>query len=161
MIILSITNIKAFMSHLLSHETFDEWLVSEITIRTHNTFQIDGNLNKDFFDEENLPDTLKTPWSMLRPICFNIIKGQKVPSLIKMVFLLDNKHTEKIIEECGTFSISDVNALFINIYYEHGKLSITTGSSLKLFTLDKSLDETFEKYVKTFLSSNGLDYEFM
>ena len=44
----------------------------------------------------------------------------------------------------------DVSALFLNIYYENGALTVTTGTSLKVFTLDKTLehlwDDTVEKY---------------
>lgn len=44
----------------------------------------------------------------------------------------------------------DVSALFMNVVYEHGTLSVTTGTSLKIFTMDKTLehiwDDTIKKY---------------
>jgi hypothetical protein len=44
----------------------------------------------------------------------------------------------------------NVGALFYNIYYDDGKLQVTTGSSIRVFSLDKSLDnlwdDTVEKY---------------
>lgn len=44
----------------------------------------------------------------------------------------------------------DVSALFMNVVYEHETLSVTTGTSLKIFTMDKTLehiwDDTIKKY---------------
>jgi hypothetical protein len=54
--------------------------------------------------------------------------------------------------EMNNLAISpdDVGALFYNVNYSDGKLQVTTGSSIKVFSLDKSLDniwdDTVEKY---------------
>lgn len=152
MIILSVKEIKSFMSHLFMKETLDSWLVSEVTITTHNTFQVDGRLHKDFYGE-TIPDELASceysPWSLLRPLCFGIIKGSRTPLYMKLVLQLNSSMVENILSESAApFVPEDINGLFINIRYEDGSLSITTGSSLRAFSMDKTLDEAFENYVR-------------
>lgn len=163
MIILSIPNIKHFMSNLFVKETFDSWLVSDITITTHNTFCINGQLNLSFFDYEEqkqLQNREYSAWKLLRPVCFGIIRGNKSPSFMKLVFQLPEDETNRLIgESSSSYAPEDVNGLFINIKYEHGKLVITTGSSLRTFVPDRSLDECFEQYLRAFLTQNEIEYD--
>jgi hypothetical protein len=159
MTIFTITGIKHFMSLLLSQEAFDQWLVSEITITTHNTFHMDGTLNKDFYGEDERPQGDKAPWSLLRPICFNIIKGQRTPSMMKLIFTMNPETTSGIIHEAGSIPPEDVNGLYVNMHYEGGRLTLTTGTSLRIFSMDKALDEALERYVSGFLTGNGIEYD--
>lgn len=163
MIALKITNIKNFMSKLLVKDTFDKLNVSEATISTYNTFQINGQINKDFYTSEELESIDQTEyslWEKLRPFCFELIKGSKTPSFFKMIFLLSVEDLTKLIETYNLeYSLEDINGLFINIKYSEGVLTCVTGSSIRLFTMDKSLDHAFDTYVKQFLTQNSIDYE--
>lgn len=163
MIILSIPNIKNFMSNLFVKDIFDSWLVSEITISTHTTFSINGKLNKEFFTDEELsdiPNHENSSWQLLRPLCFELIRGSKTPLFMKLIFKLPKDDTEKLTASAGSsFAPEDVNGLFINIKYEQGRLVITTGSSLKTFSPDRSLDEAFDQYVKSFLTQHSIEYD--
>lgn len=65
--------------------------------------------------------------------------------------MFNRENIEKIIEMNNVaMRPEDVGNLSMNIYYEDGKLIVTTGSSLNVFILDKTLehlwDETVEKY---------------
>ncbi len=163
MIILSILNIKHFMSKLFVKEAFDSWLVSDITITTHNTFCINGQLNLSFFDDEEqkqLQSHEYSTWKLLRPVCFGIIRGNKSPSFMKLVFQLPEDETNRLIKESSSaYAPEDINGLFINIRYEHGRLLITTGSSIRIFAADRSLDESFEQYVRSFLTEHEIEYD--
>ena len=52
-----------------------------------------------------------------------------------------------------------VNGLFLNVRYQDGSVTMTTASSLSTFTLDRSLDEAFERYIINFLSDADISYE--
>ena len=43
--------------------------------------------------------------------------------------------------------------LFLNIKYDKGVLSYTTGTSLNIFTIDKSLEKAFDLYISEFIST--------
>ena len=52
MLSLTIKDTKNFMSQLLIKEAFDGLFLSEAVIKTANSYTISGELNKDFFSEE-------------------------------------------------------------------------------------------------------------
>ena len=99
MIALEIASTKNFMKHLLSGETFDDFLLEECTISTANTYTIDGHINIDFFPPEErdltaLPYSFR-PWSELKNLCFDLIKGKYTPLFFKFVLhLKPEKATE-------------------------------------------------------------------
>ena len=59
---------------------------------------------------------------------------------------------EKLLAQAGIpLQAGDVAGLFLNILYAEGKISCTTGTSLKIFTLDKSLDRAWDEMVRRYL----------
>ena len=163
MIALKINNTKDFMTKLLVKDTFDNLYVSEATISTYNTFQINGLINKNFYTSEE-PESNDSAeyslWKKLRPFCFELIKGSKTPSFLKIIFLLATEDITTLIETNNLgFSLDDINGLVLNIKYAEGVITCITGSSIKLFTMDKSLEHAFDSYVKQFLSQNNIDFE--
>lgn len=156
MIAEQIKEVKTFMSKLLIDNTFDKFLVADVSITTYNTFSIDGHINKDFFDEEEflaLADHHLSYWETIRPICFSLIKGHKTPVRFKMIFALDREQIRKLIQTNQiSMSEGDVNELFLNIKYENNTLTFVTGCSLKIFTMDKSLEKAFDQYISEFIS---------
>ena len=78
MLSLTIKDTKNFMSQLLIKEAFDGLFLSEAVIKTANSYTISGELNKDFFSEEewnDLPEKSYSRWSSVKPFCFRLIKG--------------------------------------------------------------------------------------
>ncbi len=163
MIALKINDVKHFMSQLLVKETFDIMNLSEATISTSNTFQISGEINREFYTDEELNlinNTTYSSWSSLKSICLGLIKGNKTPTYMKIVFLLPPTEVQKLIDMNRLdFSATDVNGLFLNIKYSENSLTIITGSSIRVFTLDKSLDTAFDKYCKQFLTLSNIDFD--
>lgn len=167
MIALNIKDIKGFMSHLLVKDTFDTMLLTEATIATANTYNISGSINKAFYSEDELstlPDTNYSLWSMIKPFCFNLIKGNKVPTGMKLVFSLSSDDITRFLNSFSTMgesllSSDDINGLFLNINYADGAATIITGISLKIFTLDKTTEHCFDKYIKNYLAEAGIDFE--
>lgn len=152
-----IKDVKKFMAELLIKNTFDKFLVADISITTYNTFHIDGHLQKDFFDEDEwdeLPDQHLSYWETLRPFCFSLIKGSKTPIRFKMIFALDKKSIRELLQFNDTTVLEeDINELFLNIKYENNILTYVTGCSLKIFTMDKSLEKAFDKYISELTAS--------
>lgn len=156
MISLQITDIKHFMSALLSGTTFDNFLVSEVTISTYNNFIFDGHINSSYYTDEEL-QTLENPkmvlWEKLKPICYDLIKGKKLPLKFKIIFFLDDPAVLKLLESSeSSLPIDNINGLCINVKYENSSLICTTGTSLNVFTIDRTLENCFDLYVKKLFS---------
>ena len=50
------------MGKLLTGEDFDSFLLEEASIRTYNTFIIDGHQNRDFYSTEEWEDKQIRPY---------------------------------------------------------------------------------------------------
>ena len=48
MLSIQITEIKNFMAHLLSRETFDQFYLVEASVKMNISYHLDGHLNHDF-----------------------------------------------------------------------------------------------------------------
>ena len=74
--------------------------------------------------------------------------------------LLSSSDTLKLLNDSeALLSYDNINGLFINIRYQDGHADIVTGTSLNIFSLDKTLDSSFDSYIRNFLIDNGLDFE--
>ena len=151
----TIKNIKKFMNSLLASNYFDSFLVNSVSITTYGTFQIDGHLKKDFYTPEEwneLPEHTYASYETIRPICYDLIKGKKLPLNFKMIFALNQTECEKLVNTSGTtLTIDEVKDLFINIKYDAGTVTCSTGTSYTIFTMDKTLEQAFDKYILTLL----------
>lgn len=165
MLSISIKDIKQFMNKLLVKDTFDKMLLSEATIVTGNTFNISGCVNRSFYTDsewEALDNHDYSCWGVLKPFCFSVIKGTKVPTSMKIIFLLSKETTQEIITLNNLdYELKDINGLFLNVRYTEGQLSVITGVSTGKFTLDKSLDKAFESYICNFLEKSQINFDIL
>jgi hypothetical protein len=155
------------MNLLLISKQFDGFLMENAVITTFNTFNIDGHIEKEFYNSEEL-EALKEAgkslefsfWEDIRPICFDLIKGKKTPVSFKVVLLASNALIEKIAAnpECGV-AANLIRSLIINIRYDNGKVICVTGTSLTTFVMDKSIEKLWDEYVKRSFSEFGIDFE--
>lgn len=159
MIALEIISMKNFMSHLLSGDTFDIFLLEEATISTANTYSIDGHVNVDFYPPEErgrdyIPYDFR-PWSELKGLCFDLIKGKHTPLFFKFVLQLKPEHLPKVLNaEPG-----QVKALVLNIRYDGNKALLTTGTSYHTFVMSKEADLAWDNALCKYLSEKGIGYE--
>jgi hypothetical protein len=155
MISLKVIDVKAFMSSLLVHNVFDNFLLTELEINSYNHFSISGKLNEEYYSSDELEELAGrkySTWNEIKPVAYSLIKGHKQPLSIKIVFLLSPSNTEKTLNKTGLgIRLEEVNGLYLNIKYEKGNLYIITGTSIRTFTLDKSLEHEWDANVKTFL----------
>ena len=89
-----------------------------------------------------------------------MIKGKKTPSSFRFVFLLSPENQKKTIASIGSsFKDEDVTGMYINLRYQNQLLSLTTGISYNVFSIDKTLENQWDKMVMKFLSQNEIAYE--
>lgn len=175
MILLKITDIKVFMNKLLIETAFDQFLLSEATISMASTYIIDGHINKDFYSSDEL-NVLKEEalsegrvfsekmqrFSQIKPFCLSIIKGRKTPANFKFTFCLADENIEKFLKTAdSSFTISDIGNLTLNIKYDGSGLTATTAVSLNTFSLDKSINASWDNMIRKFFISNNISFEEM
>jgi len=153
---IEISQIKEFTTQLFTGTAFDEFLMSEVQISTAATFTIDGHVNESFVGEEDMQNEEYREgfllWRKVRPVCFEIIKGRKVPSRFQIVLKLSDRQLDRFLEKAGMQARKNqIGGLFLNIRFLNKQLSCTTGTALKPFSLDKSLEAQWDDYAMTLL----------
>lgn len=163
MISLQIEELKEFTRQLFIGNTFDRFLLREAQIVTFNSFQIDGRIRPDYYSaEEREEQGIEgfSAWLALRPFCFSLIKGKRLPESFHIVLQLSGKAQEAFLRDRQTgFASSEVNGLYLNIRYEDKSLSCVTGTSVSRFTLDKTLEHEWDGAVKEFLKKKNIPFE--
>ncbi len=156
MISLNIKDANNFMNRLLADTLFDKFLLFDCEIDTLVTFKLNGSLHRDFFDnpENECPEDFVS-WGNIKRICYTAIKGKKPPLKAKFIFAMPKSFYPKFIENKKlAVSFDNISGLFLNISYENGSIRVVTGTSLKVFTLDKNLDHAWDEFALEFLKSH-------
>jgi len=160
MIALKLPEVKECMSRLLLSDTFDSFLFIEGEIVTFSTFSIDGFLKKDFFEKDMAPSRTYTLWKDIREYAFSIIKGKRTPLSFQFVLGLSEMNIERLLQQQQlAFQPHDVQGLYLNLKYDGQNLTCVTGTSMKLFTLDKSLEEAWDQMVQRFFLKKEISAE--
>ena len=168
---IEITDIKNFTGKLLLGEEFDKFQLIEAQVSTSVDFIINGNINREFFDEssETTPYVL---WKDIKPFVLSFIKGKVLPIRFRLIFSLKNADIPKLIQKYElNEDPENISSLNFTILYERDhkdpenfedpddiikanpdqRMICTTGFARKNFTLDKTIenfwDETIEKFI--------------
>lgn len=149
-----IEDTKEYMNQLLVNERFDSFYLYEARVKGALDYFIGGKLNMDYYDEDErkeLEESEYISWGQVKHVIYDLMKGKKLPINFKIILMFNRDNITRLIEMNNLpVKAEDVGALFYNIHFEAGQLNVTTGTSLKVFTLDKRLeqlwDETVEKY---------------
>jgi len=163
LISVKVVDVKTLMAELLVRDLFDHFLLSELEIITSNYFKVSGKLYKEFYSSDEL-ELIKgrdhSYWKEIKPIAFNIIKGNKMPLSMKLVLMLPLASVGSIVEKANIgLSSSDINGMFLNFIFENGEVICTTGTSIKVFTLDKTLDNLWDEMAVSFLKGKEIAVE--
>lgn len=165
MLAIKIKDVKPFMAKLLSADTFDSFLLEEAQIHTFNTFTIDGHQNREFYTKEELEDPEIFPyeyscWKEMKGICFQLIKGKKVPTFMKIILHQKPENAYTLLEEAGALEFAKVlKAFVLTIKYDAGGLLLTTGTSFSTFLMDKTPDLVWDQDFRKFLMEKGIEFE--
>ncbi len=159
---LKVEDIRQFTSSLFIGAMFDRFLVREAEIVTFNTFHIDGKVRKEYYTEQELEEKhigSLSLWEAVKPVCFSLIRGKKLPGSFRIVFQLGPEQTEGFLEKNHLpFRAEQITGLYLNVRYEEGRLFCVTGTSVNFFTMDKSLDQQWDETVKSFLRSHQIPF---
>ena len=167
MLAIQIKDVRIFMSKLLSADTFDSFLLEEAKIHTFNTFTIDGHQNREFYTKEEMEDLEIFPyeysqWKNMKSICFQLIKGKKVPTFMKIILHKKPEESYTLLSESDALAFADVlKAFVVTIKYDTNGLLLTTGTSFSTFVMDKTPDLLWDNAFRKFLTEQGIDFEEM
>jgi hypothetical protein len=163
MISLKIAEVKIFMARLFTNTVFDPYILREMEIQTFTTFRVTGQFNEAFFTDEELEERGENrivTWGELRSIAFSMIKGNKTPLVLKIVFQLPRDRCEELVGRSGgRLRTDEVGGLYLNLRFEKGDLHVITGTAIKTFTLDKTLEQEWDREVKNILKEQGIAFE--
>lgn len=159
MISLNLTSQKMFISHLLLKNTFDSFQFVEGEIVTFNKFTIDGFVQRNFYEEnENLPEY--SYWKNIKEYCLTLIKGKQTPLSFRLIFRLSPNNTERLLKQKELdFQPQDVQGLYLNITFDSNGLKCITGTSLKSFSFDKSLEKAWDEMVLRFFEQQQIPFD--
>ncbi len=162
MIALQLEDIRSFTRQLFLGETFDSFLVREAEFSTFCTFSISGRVNQNFFNEEELEEERVeeyASWKMLRPLCFSLIKGKKLPESFSVILKLPPDAAERFITKRIPDAEKDLaEGLYLHIRYTNPDLRIVTGLSLTRFSTDRTLEHEWDDSVRAFLVKNEIPF---
>lgn len=162
MVALKMEDLKNFTSRLFLGDTFDKWLVREVSIVTFNTFTIDGHIRQGYYSdrelEENQIEELSA-WKVIKPFCFSLIKGKKLPESFQITLQLAPADVAVFLKHAQLdFRVEQVSGLYLNVRYEAGALHCVTGTSLNLFTLDRQIEIEWDEAVRLYFKEQKIPY---
>jgi hypothetical protein len=169
MVSFTVHNIASFMAKLFSSDTFDSFLLKEAVIRMAVTYSIDGQLNKEFYEDgvsdiKNDPEHrffAYQPWSEARLLCREIIKGKKAPSFLRLTLQLKPQYMSPTLQKAKDLqngTLEQISALILNVRLDSTGLHLITGVAANTFLMDKSPDRIWDRTVERFLASKEIDF---
>ena len=154
-----IKDVKSFMARVLTMDTFDDFLLSEAKIFGKASFHLTGIAAEGFCNEEPKDESGYVPYKKLREVCLSMMRGKQTPENFTMMFLLPREETEKLIasSDCD-IPKEDVEQLSFLVRFKDGELFVITGSAYRVFTMDRSLNDAWDRWVELFLQKTGIAY---
>lgn len=165
MIALKLTDKKTFINQLLCSEIFDHFLLSEASIVKDASYTIDGHINPSFYsaeelEEHNLTKNAILPYSSLRPVCYQLMRGSRAPVYFKFILMLSPENMANTLARSQSgFTPNDIRGIFINLTFQNGAIVLTTGISYTIFAANHTLDHEWDILIQKFLNKNAVTYE--
>lgn len=151
-----ITNTKSFMASLLMKDTFRDFELSSAQITTFMTCTVDGLMHEEYLASGEKDHTVAyrlTPWPLAAPVIVSIIRGKTAPLSMKIILRLGDESAAKLMSKAElSFPLTDIKGLFLNISCDREKVTCVTGTSLSVFTTDKSVEHTWDEAAERFLA---------
>lgn len=163
MIAFNIEEIKDFTRRLFLGTDFDGFLLNEAQIVTYNSFSIDGHIRREYYQQDGREEAEMelaafSKWEAVKPICFSLIKGKRLPS----GFHINLQAPPEMVLGClagqGAEDVlmDQVKGLYLHVRYEGLRLYCVTGTLLSVFTMDKTIDRLWDGYVKQFFRDHQI-----
>ena len=153
---IEINDIKKFTQALFVGDAFDKFKLMEASFDVLTGVKIDGHINDGFISDEerNQPEYREglVSWGRIKQLCYDTIKGRKVPLKFKIVLKLPDSLVPGFISQRGVnFKAEECLGLYANFTFQNNALSCVTGIALKSFVLDKSLENSWDDFVAAYV----------
>lgn len=162
MVALRMEDLKNFTVQLFVGDAFDNWLVREATIVTFNTFTIDGHIRQGYYSEKELEENKIEDlsfWRVLKPICYSLIRGKKLPESFHITLQLPPPDVEEFLQNAQLdFTVDQINGLYMNIRYENNAIHCVTGTSLNIFTLDRQIEIEWDEATRLYFKDKKIPF---
>lgn len=151
MLALPESDVKGLMNMLLVKETFDAFELRTAAVQTFARFDIEGAPPAQLPEEGMEAGKPVEPrgyclWGTIRPYVYGIIKNGGKPRFMKLVLALPQDKLERF---------DGAQALFINVTFDKNQVVITTGTAMRSFSLDKTVETKWDEYVTAFFGRSG------
>lgn len=94
---------------------------------------------------------------MIRPVCFSLIKGKKLPGSFHITLQLFPAAVEQFLATWQlNIQAEQIGGLYLNIRYEDKMVRCVTGTALQIFTLDKKVEFAWDEAVRQMLKEQGI-----
>lgn len=166
MIALKIKDTKKMMQTLLYTESFDSFSLQEATIVKASTLHLDGHMHPEYYSKEELsnnPGFAKREFISFkdtRTILADYIKGDRTPISFKIVLQASASFVEKLVSDPSfTDNPDNVKALILTFRFDANGLTCLTGTSMKTFSLDKSIDTLWDIRIRKSLDHMHISFD--
>ncbi len=153
MVSFKILEMNRFMGKLLKGELFDTFLVKEGFVRTLIEYKFQGHLFPDYFDTQEKEERTEeyAYWNELKPFVLELVKGKRTPLAFSFTMLLNQEQKVNFLEKYALHLEGDNPTLALQIRFEHGTGRIVTATARNTFSMDRSLEESWDREVKELL----------
>lgn len=165
------------MASLLTKDTFRDFELSSAQITTFMSYTVDGMMHQEYLDSERKESDMDavaadagktksgdrnthadsyrlTPWPLAVPVIVSMIKGKTPPLSMKIILRLGDESAAKLMSKADlSFPLTEVKGLFLNITCDREKVTCVTGTSMSVFTTDKSVEHTWDEAAERFLGA--------
>ena len=159
MISFMIEETKECMQKLLKEEIFDEFLCTQFEMVGLFKVNIDGQIRPEFLSSDEMEikgDRAFVHWKDLKASIYDMIKGHKAPTTMKIVFSLGEKARLATMERAGFTSPKDINSFIFTFSYENKKIKVITGTNYANFTMDKKAEQYFDDSMLKFFKRHDI-----
>ncbi len=154
----TVKNIKEITSQLFVHELFDRFLLCEAELVTFQTYSVNGRVKKEYYTQEEQPQREFSLWSQTRPFLLSLRKCRTTPLSFKLVFTISRSGIQELVTSSGTsLSCDDIDGVYMTVSFKDGRIQVVTGTSLKIFSMDKTLERYWDRKIEEFLAANDFE----
>ena len=152
---IEIDNVKKMVEMLLSSDFFGNMLLYKAEVKGAYDISMDGNINKDFYDSDDLYVHEKEiregyiSWANSRNLFYQSLRGKNLPLSFNIMLMVPKSDIESVIKNSNAeIDTSDVSSLSLNVIYDREKMIVTSGTSMKFFTMDRSIEVIWDDIVQ-------------
>jgi hypothetical protein len=154
-----IEDTKECMAKLLKDTIFDEFLCTSFEMVGFYKINIDGQIRMEYLspeEKEIIGERRYIKWVDLKQNIFEMIKGRKTPTTLKVVFGLKDGAKDSLLEKINFLESNAINNFTFSFIYENKRIKIVTGTNYATFTLDKQAEQYFDDNMLKFFKKHDI-----